>query len=200
MSNPSQHNPYGQPPPQGQPAGQQQYGYPQQPPAQPGYGYPQQAAYPQPGMAPAQPQGMPGQVVTARVLLFIAGSVWTLLGLLMLILGVAAEGATDDIPGLGDAGDFLAGAAIIMFLLFLGFGALHIVPASMFGKGGTGTRVTAIIAASLNALIALLALLSAFSSEGGNPILALLWVATAVLTIVFCAMGQASAWFNRPRY
>ena len=45
-----------------------------------------------------------------------------------------------------------SGIGLVFFLLLGGLAALHIVPASMFGKGGTGTRVTAIIAASINAL------------------------------------------------
>ncbi|MDK1472774.1 hypothetical protein QNO07_04910 [Streptomyces sp. 549] len=227
MSYPDPHHPYGgQPPPQGPPPQQQPpYGYPQQPggygypqqqsggyghPQQNGFqqpgGYPQQGGYPhqQPGPPPyghpGHPPGawgtMPGQVVTARVLLFVAGSIWTLLALISLVVGLTAQRISADLPG--GMGDLAAGLAVLFFLLLGGMGALHIVPASMFGKGRTGTRITAIIAASVNALVATLAL---FGGEGDtNPVLALLWLATAIVTIVFCSLRPASEWFNRPTY
>ncbi|MEE1927967.1 hypothetical protein V1J52_07120 [Streptomyces sp. TRM 70351] len=212
MSHPSQHHPHGPPPgvPPAQPPGlpqsappPQPYGYPYQggyQGGQPGYGYPQ-APYPVPGL-PQMPQGMPGVVITARVLLIVAGSLWTLLGLFALIGGLVAEGATEDVPVAGGFGDVVAGAMLVVFLVCAGIGVLHIVPACMFGKGRTGTRVTAIIAASLNTLIAVLALFAAIGSadEGGNPVLPLLWTATAVVTIVFCSLHAAGEWFNRPQF
>ncbi len=197
---PQQNTPYGypqqaSPPPHQAPA--PQYGYPQQP-----GGYPQQPgmpAYPGAPMAPSV--SMPGPVVTARVLLFVAGSLWGLLGLLMLIGGLAANGMVNDIPGVGSVGDAALGIGLVLFVLFGGLAALHIVPASMFGKGAVGTRVTAIIAASVNGLFALVGMLSAIgNSAGGQIFVSLLWLATAVLTLVFCSMGAGSQWFNRPRY
>ncbi|MEU6082248.1 hypothetical protein [Streptomyces sp. NPDC047108] len=209
MSYPDPNNPYGGqpqgqpyagPPPQGQP-----YGYPQQQPQQqPGYAYPQAqqgspyGAYPgYPGGVPGAPVSMPGQVVTARVLLFIAGALWALTAVLILIFGITAQNMGDDLPT--EFRDVAAGAGILLFLLFGGLAALHITPASMFGKGRGGTRITAIIAASLNTLVSVLAFFSA-AAQGGNPVLAVLWAATAIVTLVFCCLRQASEWFNRPQY
>lgn len=197
---PDPKSPYG-----GAPYGQQQpgYGYPQQPPAQPGYGYPQYQAggMTTPGMAPQ----MQGQVVTARVLLFVAGSIWALMSIFMLIGGFAAQSMLEEVPGM-DGGAAL-GIALLLFLLFAGMGALHIVPASMFGRGGTGARVTAIIGASLNSLFGLIYVVASFvmlgeDEEGaaGLLFLSVLWAGTAVPTVIFLSMSQASAWFNRPRY
>jgi hypothetical protein len=194
-------NPYAQPQQPQQPGAQPGYGYPQQPAPQPGYGYP-----PPPGSGvPGMPQRMQGQVVTARVLMFVSGSLWAVLGIVMLIVGLAAEDAVGDLPGL--EGGAALGMALIVFLIFGGLGALHIVPAAMFGKGGSGTRITAIIASSLNSLFAVLALLGALGSmgngeagAGGQFFVALLWAATAVVTVVFLSMRQAGTWFNRPRY
>ncbi|GAA2635573.1 hypothetical protein [Streptomyces axinellae] len=202
-------NPYAAPQ-QGAP-----YGYPQQaPPPQyqtpaPPYGYPQQpGGYPQqpgmpahPGIPMAPSVSMPGLVVTARVLLFVAGALWGLSAVFVLIGGLMANGMVNDIPGVRSVGGAALGIGLGLFLLFGGLAALHIVPASMFGKGSVGTRVTAIIGASLNGLIALLGMLSAIGNSGGGSIfVSLLWLATAVVTIVFCSMGAAGQWFNRPRY
>ncbi|MFG2195220.1 hypothetical protein [Streptomyces sp. NPDC048639] len=228
MSYPDPNNPYGGQPqgqpyggqPQGQPQGQpyggqpqgqpyggqpqgQPYGYPQQQqPSPPGYAYPQghqgapYAAYP--GGVPGVPGSMPGQVVAARVLLFIAGALWAFTAVIVLIFGISAGNMGDDLP-VSDFGRVAAGAAIILFLVFGGLAALHLTPASMFGKGRGGTRITAIIAASVNSLISVLAFLSAVAN-GGNPVLALLWAATAIVTLVFCCLRQAGEWFNRPQY
>lgn len=147
------------------------------------------------------PMRMPGTVITARVLLFIAGSIWALSSVAMLILAAGSQGLKDEeVPGLGDVADFASGIAIVFFVVFAVLSALHIVPASMFGNGASGVRALAIVAASLNALLSILALLSTLSADGGNPVLTILWAGTSILTIVFCANGQASQWFNRPRY
>lgn len=190
-------NPYA-----GGPYGQQPgYGYPQQPATQPGYGYPQ---YPVGGV-PGMPPRMQGQVVTARVLLFVAGSIWLLVAILMLVGGFAAHGMLEDVPGMN--GGQALGVALLLFLLFAGVAALHLVPASLFGRGGTGTRVTAIIGSSLNSLLALLYLFASIAmlsedeeGAGGLLFLSLLWAGTAVLTVLFLAMRQAGEWFRRPRY
>ncbi|NSC23462.1 hypothetical protein FM076_20845 [Streptomyces albus subsp. chlorinus] len=193
-------NPYSAPQ-QGAP-----YGYPQQGTGQPGYGYP--AA---PGGMPAYPGGpmqpavsMPGVVVTARVLLFIAGALWALCAFGVLFAGMAANEALNDVPVADSVGGAALGGALLFFLILGGLAALHIVPASMFGKGRVGTRVTAIIAGSLNALIPLLAFFGALGSGDGDAagtlFMCLLWLATAVLTIVFCSLSAAGQWFNRPQY
>ncbi|MFR9676253.1 hypothetical protein [Streptomyces sp. TR06-5] len=195
--------PYG-----GGPYGQQQpgYGYPQQQPApQPGYGYPPQypGAAPVPGMPHGPAAGMPGQVVTARVLLFVAGSIWLLVSLLMLIGGFAAQNMLESVPGM-DGGAAL-GVALLLFLLFAGMGALHVMPAAVFGRSGTGARVTGIIGASLNGLcgvfyvVASLAMISQDEDGGAGLLLvSLLWAATGITTVVLLSLGQAGRWFTRP--
>jgi hypothetical protein len=208
---PDPNNPYGAAPSGGYYGQKQQpgYGYPQQQPA-PGYGYPQQQPYPTgaaggmgaphgmgPGTGPQQ--GMPAQAVTARVLLFVAGSLWALIGLLMLIGSLAAQSMLEEMD-VADSGEAV-GVGLVLFLLFGGLAALHIVPAAMFGKGGTGARVTGIIASSLNSVVALLALLGGASDgNGAGVVISILWTATAVVTVIFLAMGATGAWFNRPRY
>lgn len=201
-------NPYAAPPQGGQPG----YGYPQQGPPQQAYGYPQQSGYPQQGGIPAFPGGpmqpnvarMPGPVITARVLLFVAGSLWGLFAVIMLIGFLAASDAVNDVPGLDGVSGGAAGVGVIFFLVFGGLAALHIVPASMFGKGRAGTRITAIIAASINSLLPLLGFVGAASSNSdaapGGAFLYILWLATAILTIVFCALGASGQWFNRHQY
>ncbi|MFI7244509.1 hypothetical protein [Streptomyces qinglanensis] len=194
------------------------YGYPGQGAGQPGYAQPgyNQPGYGYPGGVPPYPGGpgggiqptvsMPGQVVTARVLLFVAGSFWALLAVIVFFVGLVANDAVSDIPGVDAAGGAALGAAFIGLLIFGGLAALHIVPASMFGKGRIGTRVTAIIAASVNALLPLLLCFGALGSAVGGEDAAsmffwyILWLATAVLTLVFCCLSPASQWFNRPQY
>ena len=218
MSYPNPNNPYGPPPgspppggpppggppPSGPPPQGGPYGYPQQPPPPPGYGYPPPGpgypGGPGPG-GPMMPMAMPGTVITARVLLFIAGSLWVIVAVLMLVLVANVQDLKDeDLPGLSNAVDVASGIAVVFALIFAVIAALHIVAASMFGKGAGGVRALAIVAASINSLVALLALVSSLDADGGNPVVPILWAGTAILTIVFCANGQASQWFNRPRY
>ncbi|MDJ1135984.1 DUF3824 domain-containing protein [Streptomyces iconiensis] len=195
-------NPYAAPP-QGQPG----YGYPQQAPPQPMYGYPQQGGIPgyPGGPMPPNVARMPGAVITARVLLFVAGSLWALAGVIGLIGFLAAADGLNEVPGLDGASGGAAGVGVIFFLILGGLAALHIVPASMFGKGAAGTRITAIIAASLNSLVPLLGFLGVASSSNdvygpGAMLLYVLWLATAILTIIFCSLSAAGQWFNRPRF
>lgn len=208
MSYPNPNNPYGPPPggppPGGPPPQGGPYGYPQQPPppqAGYGYSYPPQGGYPGGPGGPMVPMNMPGTVVTARVLLFVAGSLWVILAILMFVLAAGSQNLKDeDVPEIADFADVASGIGVVFGVVFGVLAALHIVSASMFGKGAGGVRALAIVAASLNSLLALLSLLSSLTAEGGNPVLPVLWAGTAILTIVFCANGQASQWFNRPRY
>lgn len=194
-------NPYAAPQQGGQPG----YGYPQQGQPQQPYGYPQQGGMPgyPGGPIPPNVARMPGPVITARVLLFVAGSLWGLFAVIILIGFLVASDAVDDVPGLDGASGGAAGIGVILFLIFGGLAALHIVPASMFGKGRTGTRVTAIIAASVNALLPLLGVLGVAANNDAAPggmLLYILWLATAILTIIFCSLSAAGQWFNRPQY
>ena len=187
--------PYGQ-----DPYAQQSYGQQAAYGQQPGYGYPPQGPSPY-GMP--QPTRMPGLVIAARVLLFVCGGLWVVCALLMLLVAIAAGDLdNEDLAGLEDAAVALA---LVFFVVSVGLAALHIVPAALFGKGRTATRVVAIVAASINSLIAVLALLSWLGSinengsGGGNPALGVIWLATAIVTLVFCGGSQANQWFKRPQ-
>ncbi|GAA1906615.1 hypothetical protein GCM10009716_15720 [Streptomyces sodiiphilus] len=193
---PNATQPYGQQPPPQQPG----YGYPAPPQGAPGYGYPPQGTVPPGGMPPggqwgAAPASMPGTVITARVLLFVMGGFWSIGAVALLVLALTVQNAVSSLGGpMEDLGNLTAGLAVFIGLLAAAMAALAIVPAAMFGSGSTGTRVTAIIAASVNTLLAVISL------GGDSPVMGLLWLATAVLTIVFCGQRQAGEWFGRPRY
>ena len=152
-----------------------------------------------PGGLPPQ---MPGPVVTARVLLFIAGGLWGIGAAIMFLGGVAAQGALDelDVPGIG--ANAAMGVLLLFAVFFAGAAVLHLIPAINFGKGRSGTRVTAIIAGVVNALLPVVGIVGITASgmtEGGAFFFYLLWAATGILTIVFCSMSAASQWFHRPR-
>lgn len=221
---PDPHHPYGsspggapygagpyqqQPPP---PAYQQP---PQAPPQPPPYGYPPGAGYPpQPGYGtqpyhpvapwmpmPQQPR-MPGDLVTARVLLFIAGALWALLSVIMLITGISYENSHDDLMFAENSGDAALAIGVGFFVIGGGLAALHITAASLFGRGAQGTRTMALVASSLNTAVAGYGLIQYGNNETtlDSPAVLIFWLGTAVLTLIFCSKAQAGAWFNRPRY
>ncbi|MFE0761308.1 hypothetical protein [Streptomyces smyrnaeus] len=205
-------NPYAAPP-QGAP-GAAPYGYPQQGVGQPGYG-----GYP--GGMPAYPGGpgghmqpivkMPGQVITARVLLFFAGALWTLTAAGMLIAALSASGGSVVLPGgVGPGAGSAMGVLLLVFLLYGGMAAVHIVPACLFGRGRSGTRITAIVAGSLNSLMPVIGFIAYLSSDTvdssdgaeavGAAFFYVLYLAITVLTVIFCSGGAAGRWFNRPQH
>ncbi|MBW1596606.1 hypothetical protein [Streptomyces sp. JJ38] len=191
MSDPSQHNPYGQPPP---------YGYPQPPqPGPTGPGYPQYPGGPG-GMMPMR-MSMPGLVVTARVLLFVAGGLWALSMVFGLIMMLAAADIEDD-PDFVVAESDVVVFGVVVLLVGVALAALHIVSASMFGKGRTGVRVMGIITASLNLIIGGFSLIGSLAQTGapGGILITLLWVITALLTVIFLSLRPAGEWFNRPQH
>lgn len=209
-------NPYGAPPPgqqPGQPQGQQAYGYPGQggQPQQPGYAYPQQGGYPGYPGYPAYPGGpggpgipqmarMPGIVIAARVLLFVAGALWALGALSLFLFGLAASDSDEFSDTTGLVANDAVGIIVLFGLLFAGLSALHIVSASLFGRGRMGTRIMAIIAGAVNCVLPVLGIIGAAANRDVNPGVGILWAATAIVTVVFCSLPQAGAWFNRPRY
>ncbi|MFG3252289.1 hypothetical protein [Streptomyces sp. NPDC048172] len=200
-------NPYAGPP-QGAPAPQGPYapqGYPAPAPMPGPQGHPAYPAYPggpmngmpgMPGMVPPK-ASMPGITIAARVLLFVAGAIWGIMAVGFLIAAMAASDAAD--AGFGEAS---IGLVMVFSLVFAAMSALHIVPASLFGRGRVGTRVTAIVAASLNTLCAVLGFLGSLTPgrAEANPLAAVLWLAVSVCTIVFCSMSPSGQWFGRPRY
>ncbi|WP_340558669.1 hypothetical protein [Streptomyces sp. GSL17-111] len=210
MSHPSQPDPYGQPQPYGYPSAP-----PQQPPPQhqPASGYPAQhhpapgypGGYPQyPGGMPPMRTGMPGIVVTARVLLFVAGGLWLLCAMLGIYLMAESSKPYYERPTFGDVSDDLYAVGVVLLCVSLAMGALHITVASMFGRGRAGVRVMAIITAALNTLAAGFAFLSSLASDGSveafGVFIQVLWLVTAILTLVFLCVRPAGQWFNRPQF
>ncbi|MEU9476388.1 hypothetical protein [Streptomyces sp. NPDC048191] len=195
-------NPYG--PPQGQQPGyppppqqgqQPGYGYPAAPQGQPGYGYPAAPPLGQPGYG--MPMEMPGLMKTARVLLFILAGLQILFGL---IAGIAI-GALQDVSnstGSGDDTSAATGIGILVAVILLAFGALSIFLGVKFKSGGGGIRVTTIVYASLM----ILGGVSNMVRGGGGSATFGGLISLAIAGIILAAMvnGQASAWFNRPRY
>ncbi|MCC3766844.1 hypothetical protein [Streptomyces sp. UNOC14_S4] len=181
--------PYGQPGgapaypaayPADQPYGAAPYGH---------YGQPGgQAPYGQPG-GWAQPYGpdapMPSGIKTSRILLFIIGGLYSLLGPLLFVMASVVGGKTED-KDLTPGAMYATGA----FALIVGVAALVI--ASRFGKGGDGHRIGAVVVAGVilaNGILSLLAGQAMFMA--GN--------ATALVILVNCLKKDNIAWFKRPR-
>ncbi|MFE0703305.1 hypothetical protein [Streptomyces sp. NPDC058872] len=185
-------NPYGQPQDQGQ--GQQPgYGYPQQAPQgvpQQGYGYPMAPPVSPYGGYPGAAMEMPGNVKSARVMMWIMGGLNLLGGLAIIALSFALDsdlesaGATSaDAEAFADLGQ---GIMIFLGLISLVFAVVGMVLAARFKSGGNGVRIGSIVWASFAVLFSL------FSLPAGIVSLAL-----GVLIIVFVAKADGAAWFNR---
>ncbi|GGR38189.1 hypothetical protein [Streptomyces roseolus] len=205
-------NPYGQPP-QGQQPG---YGYPQAPqgvPQQGNYGYPAAppvspyGAYPGgPGMVP---QSMPGLLTTARVFLYLISAVQIVLGLIYVYVASIASDASDLASDYGsgsdnpfeDIGDFAAGAAIALALVFLGLAALSITLAVKFGSGGQGVRITTVIYGALGTIVGAIGLFIGLDSGLATAVIfPLIWVTFGVIITLAPVVPSGTAWFSRPRY
>ncbi|MEE1803997.1 hypothetical protein ACIQVO_24465 [Streptomyces sp. NPDC101062] len=187
---------YGQP--QGPPPGQQPgYGYPQgQPQQPPGYGYPSPPQAPMGFGYPGGQMEMPGLMKAARVMLFIFAGFQILAGL---IIGVAfglLSDAADSMDSSGAGAGALAGIGIGAGVALLAIGALSIFLGVKFATGGTGIRVTTIVYASL----ALLGGLGNLANGGSGAFGGIISLACSGVILAAMVNGQASAWFNRPRY
>ncbi|WBB63641.1 hypothetical protein O7599_14440 [Streptomyces sp. WMMC500] len=201
MSLPDQNNPYGGPkgaqeqeqqaPQQHaaqQPAQQQQqpYGYPQYPAA--GQPYPAYPGGPDPYGDAGFPTSIPGKATAARVMMFVAGGLQSLLSILLLI-GIAVdkerfERDFQDSSGL----DVSAGAVAVVVAVFLVHGLLGIALASLFGRGAGGVRVGSIV------WLSFLILFGAVTIPLG-----LIWVTLGIISIVMLAKRESGRWFARPR-
>ncbi|RLV01315.1 hypothetical protein CTZ27_12460 [Streptomyces griseocarneus] len=202
MNTPEPNQPYTPPQPQAQPSygAQPPYGTPPQfgappyaagpqPGAQAPYGqYPGAAPYEQPG-GWAQPYGagspMPSGIKASRILLFIIGGLYSLLGPLLFVMASVVGGKTED-KDLSPGVMYATGA----FTLIVGVAALVI--ASRFGKGGNGHRIGAVVVAAVilaNGILSLLAGQALFMA--GN--------ATALVILINCLKKDNIAWFKRPR-
>ncbi|MFF8642266.1 hypothetical protein [Streptomyces sp. NPDC015345] len=208
MSYGDPNNPYGQPPQQ--PPAAPGYGYPQQgPPGVPpqqGYGYPQQPAYPGYPGGNMMPQSMPGLLVTARVFLFLISAVQILFAIIYLYAGAIASDAGDSgedlgLSGMGEAGDAVAGIAIIAALIAAGLAALSITLGVKFSRGGQGVRITTVVYGALGGVVGLIMLFIGLDTGLASAIIGpLIWVVFAVIITVAPVVPSGTAWFNRPRY
>ncbi|MEV8318735.1 hypothetical protein AB0Q95_31720 [Streptomyces sp. NPDC059900] len=207
MSYGDPNNPYGQPPQQ--PPAAPGYGYPQAPPGVPpqqGYGYPQQPAYPgYPGGNMMQ-QSMPGLLTTARVFLFLISAVQILFAIIYLYVGAIASDAGDSgedlgLTGMGEAGDAVAGIAIVGALIAAGFAVLSIMLGVKFSRGGQGVRITTVVYGALGGIVGLIMLFIGLDSGLATAIIGpLIWVTFAVIITIAPVVPSGTAWFNRPRY
>ncbi|MEU6679293.1 hypothetical protein [Streptomyces sp. NPDC046853] len=207
MSYGDPNNPYGQPPQQ--PPAAPGYGYPQAPPGVPpqqGYGYPQQPAYPgYPGGNMMQ-QSMPGLLVTARVFLFLISAVQILFAIIYLYVGAIASDAGDSgedlgLTGMGEAGDAVAGIAVIGALIAAGLAVLSIMLGVKFSRGGQGVRITTVVYGALGGVVGLIMLFIGLDSGLATAIIGpLIWVTFAVIITIAPVVPSGTAWFNRPRY
>ncbi|MEV2255777.1 hypothetical protein AB0I94_35370 [Streptomyces sp. NPDC050147] len=210
MSYGDPNNPYGQPPQQ--PPAAPGYGYPQTPPGVPpqqGYGYPQQQpAYPgyPGGGGNMMQQSMPGLLVTARVFLFLISAVQILFAIIYLYVGAIASDAGDSgedlgLTGMGEAGDAVAGIAIIGALIAAAFAALSITLGVKFSRGGQGVRITTVVYGALGGIVGLIGLFVGLDSGLATAIIGpLIWVTFAVIITIAPVVPSGTAWFNRPRY
>ncbi|MFJ9693593.1 hypothetical protein [Kitasatospora sp. NPDC101183] len=213
---PDPNNPYGPPQPQPQGYGypQQQpqpqpaaYGYPQQP-QQAAYGYPQAAGYGYPPVA--QPQSMPGLVMTTRVLLFVIGGVQVLIMGALFIGAAGAKSVANQHSSSSTTtafGNMAAGILLVFAVLYLLAAILSITLGVKFGSGGPATRVTTIVYASIFLLIGAFVMISGIAGSSQTPgsagfgiVFGGLWCGICILWIVAMSTRDGVAWFNRPRY
>lgn len=177
---------YGQPQYGQQPAyGQQQYG-------QAGYGQPQGYGYGQGQYAFGQPPGgalrRPGSVTAAAVIHFIYGGFAVIAAVVLFILGVAGESAFGDssrgaILAIGLIGAVVAGAFAALFILI----ALHLL------RGRNWARITAFVIAGLGILGGL------GNLAGNEPGSGVVGLALSIAVVLCLTLGQAPAFFRRPR-
>ncbi|MEU2867650.1 hypothetical protein ABZ769_00350 [Streptomyces olivoreticuli] len=180
MTTPEPNPPYAQPQPYGRPHPSQPYP-PQSYPSQP-YGHPApQGAY---GPYVPEPLQMPRGAKATRVLLFVIGGLYALVG--PALITVAA--AVDD---LGKA-DVSRAALYATGTFTLAVGIVALVVAALFRKGRNGIRVTAVVIGGIMVANAVLAL-----AAGQTGFVA--GFVSGILITANCLKKDTVAWFKRPR-
>jgi hypothetical protein len=198
---------WGQPPQDAGSYGQQydqpqQYGYPQQQYGQqPAYG---QAPYPQQYGQQYGPYGgsavpaRPGGVTTAAVFGFILGALGVLITFVLIILGAAATGVSDEsIPGLGD----VAGALLITFGLFVLAWTVVMIWGSVWAVSGR-SRVLLLVGGSIAVVFTGLGFFGGLSDSettAGGVIFSLIFFAMSVAIVVLLAMKPAANFYAAHR-
>jgi hypothetical protein len=217
---------YGQPqygqPPHGQPQyGQPQYGQPQYDPqqqGQPQYGtsapyggqYGQQPAYPQQyGQAYGQygtsaVPARPGGVTTAAIFGFIFAAIGVLASIALIVLGAAASGAADgadeEIPGLGTVAGAVGGVLIVVGVVALAW-TVVMIWGSVWALSGR-SRVMLLVGGSIAVaftLFGFLAGLTEDTSTAGGIFLQLLFLAAAIAIVVLLCMRPAAQFYAAHR-
>ncbi|MGW1072302.1 hypothetical protein [Streptomyces sp. NPDC002537] len=185
MNTPEPNSPYAQQPHPAQPYGGQPYGtqsYGTQP-----YGAAQPYGYPGDGYAPYAPAPqMPRGIKASRIILFILGGLYTVLGPLLLA-------AASVVGGDGRNKDLTPGVMYVSGGLTLVVGIAALVVASRFGKGGNGVRIAAVVIAAIiigNGLLNL----------AMGQITFVAGLASGIALLVNCLKKDGVEWFKRPRH
>ncbi len=184
MNTPEPNPPYAQPQPQPQPYGppHPSQPYPPQPyPSQP-YGHPApQGAY---GPYVPEPLQMPRGAKATRILLFVIGGLYALVGPVLITVATAVD-------DLGKA-DASRAALYATGTFTLAVGIVALVVAALFRKGGNGIRITAVVIGGIMVANAVLAL-----AAGQTGFMA--GCVSGIVIVANCLKKDTVAWFKRPR-
>lgn len=186
MSHPDPNNPYSKQQPYGseEPSGGEEHpAYPEYP-AYPSYPGGADPSHGYPGGPGGVPTSMPGKVTAARVLMFVAGGLQTLVAAGLVIASTSDEFVDEfsdqaevEIPG---------AAFVVLGLIYLIHAIAGIVLGVFFRKGGQGVRISGIVWSSFVIVFGVMAV----------PV-GVLWIALGIVCVVLLSMGDAGAWFRR---
>ncbi|MCU1676605.1 MAG: hypothetical protein JWM93_1363 [Frankiales bacterium] len=185
------------------------FGQPQAPqygqaPAVPAYSQPQQynqpGAYPQMGYpAATMVGGVPSSITTASVLLFIFGGLAAIIGLLF-VVGGSSISSSSSLGPFSSIGNVLAAIGVI----FLANAALDIVCALKIRAAKAWARITAIVVSAIWLALWVWGLINGGSSgttstgttsNGGNPVVPIVFIGMTGLIIYFLAFEQKAKEF-----
>jgi hypothetical protein len=136
-------------------------------------------------------------VTAASIVLIVIGTLFTLLGLLV-VIGGALLGSMADRPDL--LADFpeltgaVGGIVAIVGALVLGFGVIELLSGIFAMRGRGWARITAIAIAVVGGLFAFLGVIGPRSGDGGGQALNLLLL--VAYAFVVWAMASAGRWFG----
>jgi hypothetical protein len=185
---------YGEQPGYGQ-YGYQTPGYPTPGYGAPGYGAPGYGAQgqgpqgylpPGYGQYPNRPSG--ATVITAGVIQIVQASLFILLGLVLIFVADALNGAFNDVEsGSGvstDAGKAVTGVAIAIGLLIVLFAVFMIVLAALAMRRQRWAAITSIVLQSIAIVLSLVGLAQGNGGGGGDVLFLLASIAVIVLYVV----------------
>jgi hypothetical protein len=131
-------------------------------------------------------------VTIAAVCILVAGALFTLFGLLLLILGAAGSAFLSDFdPSFGEFGAAVAAVVITVSAILLVIGILEIAAAIGIFVHKTWARWTGIVLGVIGVLLGFLMLIAAFEppSDGGFAIFAVIWLAAHGFAVAALAAG-----------